>query len=194
MDPQGHSPTPEQPAHISAEDCLIRVTAWPLRRDGGPHEVRRLLRSQVVEYLDGPALDEAEVVVSELATNAFVHTDGPCEMRLVRHAGFPIACEIVDAGDQADLVAKRLAEAGAPLLPAAMADDVEAVTHLDEGGFGLGIVATLTKGRCGVHAARLSHSGQHGKGVWFAVPALTGAESSLAAPVPRPRGPWVNRE
>ncbi|TLP63890.1 ATP-binding protein [Microbispora triticiradicis] len=194
MDPQGYSPTPEQPVRVSAEHCLIRVTAWSLSRDGGPHQVRRLLRSQILEYLDGPALDEVEVVVSELATNAFVHTDGPCEMRLISYAGSPIACEIVDTGDQEDLVAKRLAEAGVPLLPTPTADDAEAVDRLDEGGFGLGIVATLTKGHCGVHPTRLSLSEHSGKGVWFAVPALSGAVSYVDDPFPRPRPLQVNRE
>ncbi|KAA9374875.1 ATP-binding protein [Microbispora cellulosiformans] len=161
-------PTPEEPVQIPAEDRLIRVSAWQLSREGGPQQARRLLRSHVAEHVDGPALDEADVVVSELATNAFVHTGGPCELRLVQYAGFPIVYEIADVGDQEDIVAKRLAEA---LVCPAVADDPD-IAHLDEGGFGLSIVAALTKGHCGVRPARLYHSTQAGKGVWFALPAL----------------------
>ncbi|GLX05727.1 ATP-binding protein [Microbispora sp. NBRC 16548] len=171
-------PTPEQPVQIPAENCLIRVTAWRLSREGGPQQARRLLRSHVAEHVDGPALDEADVVVSELATNAFVHTGGPCELRLVQYAGFPIVCEIADVGAQEDIVAKRLAEA---LTPAAVADDSD-IAHLDEGGFGLSIVAALAKGHCGVRPARLYHSGQVGKGVWFAVPALGRRSCDSATP------------
>ncbi|MEZ0077297.1 ATP-binding protein [Planotetraspora sp. GP83] len=183
MDPHGDSQTYAEPAQIVVDDGLIRVMAWPLMREHGPQQVRRLLRPQVIEYLHGQALEDAEVVVSELATNAFVHTDGACEMRIVRHAGFPIACEIVDAGGQGDLIAKRLAEAATPIMPTAMAADPDGVAYLDEGGFGLTIVASLTKGQCGVHPTRLSHSGQLGKGVWFAVPALFGAHRETPRPL-----------
>ncbi|MFC0866378.1 ATP-binding protein [Sphaerimonospora cavernae] len=183
MDPQGHWPTHHRPARIAADHCQVTVAAWPLNREHGPQQVRRLLRSQVGEYLDDRAMGEAEIVVSELATNAFIHTDGPCELRIVDHAGVPLVCEIVDAGDQEDLIAKRLAEAATPLVPAAIADQADGVTRLDEGGFGLGIVASLTKGQCGVHPARLHPSGRAGKGVWFAVPAL------VCGPHETPRSP-----
>lgn len=153
------------------------VTAWPLARDGGTACSRRLLRQRLACHLDASTVDDLETVVSELATNALCHTDGPCELRIVTRADVPVLCEVADVGNQVELIAERLAAAtGTGPEPRAVNGSAHAgadadadldVAALPERGLGLGIVVALTGGRCGVHRTRLHCSGLDGKSVWF---------------------------
>ena len=148
-----------------AVGCHVRVSAWCLPTATAARRARNLLRSQLSEHIAHPAvLDDLDLIVCELATNAYRHTDGPCEMRLVRHGGAPVACEIADAGDGLEQVAQHLHH------HARQANEASNVDQVADAGRGLMIVALLTGGRCGVRATRLCGTGQLGKSVWFAIP------------------------
>ena len=159
------------------QTTVLAVTAWPLARGGGTACSRRPLRQQLARHLDASTVDDLETVVSELAANALCHTDGPCELRVVTWAGVPVLCEVADVGNQIELIAERLVAAADPessgvngRAPVGTRSDAGAaldVAALPESGLGLGIVATLTGGRCGVHRTRLHCSGLDGKSVWF---------------------------
>ncbi|MEU0520866.1 ATP-binding protein [Streptosporangium sp. NPDC006007] len=130
-----------------------------------PRQTRYLLRSQIDEHVtDGAALADLEVMVSELVTNAFLHAGGPCELRILHHAGVPVAVEIVDTGGGLDQITACLRYGARRSAPEAIDSE-----SLDLGGRGLAIVAWLSGGRCGVHTTRLSTTGQPGESVWFAI-------------------------
>lgn len=146
------------------------VSAWGLPADTAARRARDLLRAHVEGHIAcRDVLDDLELVVCELATNAVIHAMGPCELRIVRQAGVPVACEIADGGGGLDQIARRLRFHGAGLGPETAAP--AAVESLAEGGRGLGMVSSLTGGRCGAGTAWLYGSGRSGKCVWFAVPA-----------------------
>ncbi|GAA0979149.1 hypothetical protein GCM10009555_043310 [Acrocarpospora macrocephala] len=160
-------PHAAQLSSLQADHCRIRVTAWSLPRRTAARRARHLLRAQLHGHVTDPAvLEDLDVVVCELATNSARHTSGPFEMRVLHHAGVPVVCEVADSGQDLDQVADHLRRSAGP----AGLDAVLSVAALAEGGRGLGIVATLTGGRCGVHATRLCGTGRTGKSVWFAIP------------------------
>ncbi|MGX5183123.1 ATP-binding protein [Streptomyces avermitilis] len=138
------------------------TTVWDLT--GAPHPVRharQVVLDQLAEHINCPGrLEDLSVMVSEAATNATIHAPGPCELRIVSHAGLPLVIEIADTGDQLDIIAARLA-AGA---------DPDQLGTLLDGGRGLGIIARLSGGRCAVHPTRLYSTPADGKSVWFAIP------------------------
>lgn len=148
-------------------ECWFKVTAWPLSPDTAARRARSLLRSQVADHINDQAvLDDLDVMVCELATNACCHTDGPCELRVLHCAGVPVVCEIADMGGGLDRIAEHLRRQDQP-------PDEEQILNIDAlevGGRGLGIVAQLSAGRCGAHTTRLCSTGQPGKSVWFAIP------------------------
>jgi anti-sigma regulatory factor (Ser/Thr protein kinase) len=138
------------------------VTAWALSLNIVARRARSLLRSQVIDHVpDQSVLDDLILMVSELATNAAVHANGPYEMRLVRHAGVPVVCEIADNGGGLDVIAEHLRPKPEQILN---------IDALQTGGRGLAVVANLSGGRCGTHTTRLCSTGQTGKSVWFAIP------------------------
>jgi anti-sigma regulatory factor (Ser/Thr protein kinase) len=139
--------------------CHISVTAWCLPSATAARRARSLLWSKLSGHVMDPAvLDDLEVIVCELATNSYRHTDGPCELRVLHHAGIPVVCEIADTGNNLDEVILHLQHSA----------DVDA---LADGGRGLRIVARLSGGRCGARSTRLCGTGQPGKSVGFAIPA-----------------------
>lgn len=164
------------------ESTMVTITVWPLERGIGTSYLRQLWRGEVSRHLEDEIVRELETVVSELGTNAMVHTDGECELRVVRSAGAPVLCEVADAGNQIELIAARLAKAisststDSPIVADGDAYDGDvvdpeiAVADLQEGGLGLAIVAALTHGKCGVRPTRLHSSGLAGKSVWFELP------------------------
>jgi anti-sigma regulatory factor (Ser/Thr protein kinase) len=153
--------------HIAGPDADIAespftVTAWALSPNIAARRARSLLRSQVIDnIIDQSVLDDLGLMVSELATNAAVHANGPYEMRLLRHAGVPMVCEIADTGGGLDVIAGHLRREPEQILN---------IDTLQMGGRGLAVVANLSGGRCGAHTTRLCSTGQPGKSVWFAVP------------------------
>lgn len=149
-----------------AAKCRLKGVAWALSPDTAARQARSLLRSAVTGHVtDQSVLDDLDVMVCELATNAHRHTDGPCEMRVLHHADLPVVCEIADTGGGLDRIAEHLRQAQAP-----DSEQILSIDDLQVGGRGLSIVAYLSAGRCGAHTTRLCSTGQPGKSVWFAIP------------------------
>ncbi|MQA87246.1 MAG: hypothetical protein GEV03_22115 [Streptosporangiales bacterium] len=166
-------------AAIPAGNCEIHVTVWCLPPATAVRRARGLLRSHLTGHVtDAAVLDDLEVIVGELATNAYRHASGPCEMRVLHHAGVPVVCEIADAGDGLELIAERLRRHTGRI----DVDAVDGVDSLTDAGRGLRIVACLSGGRCGARTTWLRGTGQIGKSVWFAIPAETASHERHRSP------------
>lgn len=164
-----HFPGPEE----AAAECGFTVTAWCLSPQTAARRARQLLRAHLAGHIsDQSVLDDVEIMVCELATNASVHAGGPCEMRILHHGDVPVVCEIADTGGGLDVIAEHFRRhTGTTDAEDVIEDVVEGAADVDVlqvGGRGLGIVALLSGGRCGVHTTRLYGTGQVGKCVWFA--------------------------
>ena len=116
------------------------VVALPLRPEpAAVPEARELVQGVLRRWSCAePVVDDALAVVSELVTNAMLHTDGPIRLEL-RATGRSIRVEIIDASTAPPW--RRWAGA------------------TEEHGRGLGIVATLA-------AAWGYHTRPDGKAVW----------------------------
>ncbi|GAA3418954.1 ATP-binding protein [Streptosporangium vulgare] len=140
----------------------FRMTAWCLPPGNAARRARELFRDQLAKLiLDPDVLDELEIVVSELVTNAIRYAPGPYELRLLHDHGLPVRAEVVDAG------------AGTTLIEHLLYRPLPVPEHLDDlelGGRGLRIVAELTHRRCGTQWTRLCGTGQLGTVVWFDLP------------------------
>ncbi|MFG1879314.1 ATP-binding protein [Sphaerisporangium sp. NPDC049003] len=137
------------------------IAAWPLCDDPrAAAQARRLISGTLTGLRILPNLvEDAVLMVSELAGNAVTHGRGPFEL-VVRSGQDELYIEVVDSS----LVS-----------PVMRAPDAEA-----EHGRGLAIVSELTKGRCGFRVtAFTTQEGLDGKAVWFAIP--------MCHPFPSPR-------
>ncbi|MEV4249542.1 ATP-binding protein [Streptosporangium canum] len=135
-----HVPVPDPDGH-GKPHSRFRLTAWCLPPGSAARRARELLRAQLYGLpITAAGLDELEIVVSELATNATHYAPGPYELRLLHDHGLPIRAEVVDTGAGATLIAYLL---NRPLPVPERLDDLEL------GGRGLRIVTELTHGRCG---------------------------------------------
>ena len=74
--------------------CLDVVREFPAVATA-PRDARRFVCSAASDYVDGETLAEAELLVSELATNALVHAGGPLTVRV--HLNGVLRVEITDA-------------------------------------------------------------------------------------------------
>lgn len=129
------------------------VGDWTLPRE--PRSVgraREYARSQLLAWDLEPLVDTAELLVSELVTNALRYGEGEIRLRLLLDR--TMVCEVWDAG----LVQPRRRRA----------------RDTDEGGRGLQLVGLLS-------AAWGSRRTPHGKTVWFELP-LPGDDTPLADP------------
>ncbi|WP_326821023.1 ATP-binding protein [Streptosporangium sp. NBC_01756] len=157
-----HVPVPDPGGHGKPRS-RFRMTAWCLPPTGAARRARGLLRDQLAGLpLAADVVDELEIVVSELATNATRYAPGPYELRLLHDHGLPVRAEVVDAGAGAALI-EHLLGRSLPL--------PDRIDDLEVGGRGLRIVAELTHGRCGTQWTRLCGTGQLGTTVWFDLPA-----------------------
>ncbi|MFI7057668.1 ATP-binding protein [Streptosporangium canum] len=156
-----HVPVPD-PGEYGRPRNRFRVTAWCLPPTSAARRAREVFRDQLTKLpLASDVLDELEIVVSELVTNATRYAPGPYELRLLHDHGLPVRAEVVDAGAGGALIAYLLHR---PLpLP-------ERLDDLELGGRGLRIVTELTHGRCGAQWTRLCGTGQLGTAVWFDLP------------------------
>lgn len=146
--------------------CCLLTSVWTLEAERPARQARKVLREHVTPAIaNSRILDDLDVMVCELATNAGLHARGPFELRVLDHAGVPLVVELVDSSPDIDRVANGLERVTAPV----------ALDNIDEAaltvrGRGLSIVARLSGGRCGAHRTRLQSQATTGKGVWFAIP------------------------
>ncbi|MES4889741.1 SpoIIE family protein phosphatase [Streptomyces sp. NPDC096012] len=129
------------------------VGDWTLPRE--PRSVgraREYARAQLLSWDLEPLVDTAELLVSELVTNALRYGEGEIRLRLLLDR--TLVCEVWDSG----LVQPRRRRA----------------RDTDEGGRGLQLVGLLS-------AAWGSRRTPRGKTVWFELP-LPGAENGLTDP------------
>ncbi|WP_459738523.1 SpoIIE family protein phosphatase [Streptomyces sp. E-15] len=129
------------------------VGDWTLPRE--PRSVgraREYARGQLLSWDLEPLVDTAELLVSELVTNALRYGEGEIRLRLLLDR--TLVCEVWDSG----LVQPRRRRA----------------RDTDEGGRGLQLVGLLS-------AAWGSRRTPHGKTVWFELP-LPGGEGALTDP------------
>ncbi|MER6831386.1 ATP-binding protein [Streptosporangium sp. NPDC000563] len=151
-DPDGHGRLPNR----------FRMTAWCLPPGNAARRARELFRDQLTKQLPDPdVLDDLEIVVSELVTNATRYAPAPYELRLLHDHNLPVRAEVVDAGAGTTLIDHLLRRP--PAVP-------EHLDDLELGGRGLRIVTELTHGHCGTQWTRLCGTGQLGTAVWFDLP------------------------
>ncbi|MEV6984689.1 ATP-binding protein [Sphaerisporangium sp. NPDC051017] len=158
--------------------------------------VREMLQSAGVE--DG-SIEDAEIVVAELAANCERHARQPYELRVLSLGLVPVWCEVVDGDPELDGVSRTLdrLRAGVCLrlpLDAAEVLEVESsrpervgfesagaeeVDTFSENGRGLLLAHQLSGGRCRVYATRTVITGVSGKAVAFGLPARPGEDLFL---------------
>ncbi|MEU0482413.1 ATP-binding protein [Streptosporangium sp. NPDC006013] len=156
-----HVPVPDFGGH-GRPHTRFRMTAWCLPPGSAARRAREVLRGRLTKIpLAADVLDDLEIVVSELVTNATRYAPGPYELRLLHDHGLPVKAEVVDAGAGTTLIEHLLHRP--PPIPACLDD-------LELGGRGLRIVTELTHGRCGTQWTRLCGTGQLGTAVWFDLP------------------------
>ncbi|WP_405014475.1 SpoIIE family protein phosphatase [Kitasatospora sp. NBC_01539] len=128
-----------------------RVALWTLPADAAVVATARTLAAQQLTAWGLPVLvDDTELIVSELVTNAIRYGEGPVRLRLIRDRG--LVCEVTDGNSASPQM--RLARSG------------------DEGGRGLFLVMHLSR-RWG------TRYGGRGKTVWSEqpIPATEGPET-----------------
>lgn len=114
--------------------------------------------------LTGEAVFDGELMVSELATNALRHAEGPYALRLLSLVDV-VFCEVLDGSAQPSPWSfARLTPSQAT--SAATGDQA---ADLAECGRGLALVRQLSGGRCGSRPLA-DERGAYAKGVWFGLP------------------------
>ncbi|WP_338675025.1 ATP-binding protein [Streptomyces sp. SCSIO 30461] len=136
---------PVRSSGTSRNGTADREASWSLSRDlASPHRARTLVAAQFDEWALRDVDSTAELLVSELVTNAVRHTRGPLRLNLLVHDG-RLRCEVEDTSSVSPMCAP--------------ADD-EA-----EGGRGMVILDVLADvwGSCRTPT---------GKTTWFEVPTV----------------------
>lgn len=145
-----------------------RLVACPLPQERVARSARGIVREVLRDAaVDEAAASDAELAIAELAANAVTHADGPYELRFIIVGGWPIWCEILDAGQDLAGIPELFAKLHGTAAPDDLAETGE---PLPESGHGLAIVHQLSGGRCWVYPAVLCSTGQLGKAVAFALP------------------------
>lgn len=152
--------------------------AWALPRDAtSARRARTALTDALTELgAGGDTVDDAALMISELATNAFRHAACrvPPELWVCAAGPGQIACAVFDG----------------------MPRRIGLGECLDDFGRGLGIVAELSGGRWGSREARSQTGPQAvpGKIVWFAcsVPAAAAEQVACCLPDPLGVGRWTH--
>ncbi|WP_203881701.1 ATP-binding protein [Planotetraspora kaengkrachanensis] len=131
---------------IMVEGPEVQMSFWPLAANTrSVARARRLTRDRLAAWGMENVTDVAELLVSELVTNALCHAHGPVGLTLSAVEGL-LRCEVEDAGT---------------VLPSAYC-----AGHDDEGGRGLCLLDTLA---CCWGGTRTPT----GKVMWFELPART---------------------
>lgn len=126
--------------------------AVPLAR----HRLCHLMR---VAGFAADRVDDAALMVSELAANAVTHAKSPYELRVARVRDL-IECQVIDCSPSRLVLPRDSAGEGPGV----------GVASLAEHGRGLLIVSALSRGRCGCRPVRLESTATAGKAVYFALP------------------------
>jgi anti-sigma regulatory factor (Ser/Thr protein kinase) len=156
--------TPSAAPRPEPRSRLLRSLALPEDERAVPlarHQVCRVLRAA---GFPAERVNDAALMVSELAANAVTHAKSPYELRVLR-LGELMECQVID-GSRGELCF--------PLVPRSPADGAD-VAVLAECGRGLAIVSTLSLGQCGCRSVRLTATDAVGKAVYFALPWPDGA-------------------
>lgn len=139
---------------------IEHACAWHVPSDATIAQRSRALTRSALDGMDveHDEMDSAELMVSELATNALQHAEPPYGLR-IWCAGQIAVVEMFDASP------------ALPTLPCATPSSISDVgqiimepTGLQECGRGLPLVSSVSNGRCG------SDPLATGKKTWFAVP------------------------
>ncbi|MEV0221539.1 ATP-binding protein [Streptomyces sp. NPDC050704] len=130
-------------------------------------EARSIVRKWLADYGIQDQTDTAELLVSELATNAIVHAGGRFRLTLTLGSD-ALRCEVADERRDFPVLPRR-GDGGEPATgdAAADTDGIDGIDGIDgaadgEGGRGLLLIAALSH-RWG---CRVMEHGE-GKGVWF---------------------------
>ncbi|MDA0565183.1 ATP-binding protein [Streptomonospora sp. S1-112] len=153
-------------------DVLMHWARLPVE---GAAQARALIGCWLEQHgFDQVKRADANVIVSELVTNAWRHGRSPVTVR----ASTPLPrCALIEVHD---------CGVRAPVLPAFPA--IEAAGSPEEGGRGLHLVTVLAGGCCGV----VPRGGAMGKAVWFAlsptaVPSFTAMSAQVRLRLQRER-------
>lgn len=135
-----------------------------------PERRARRIASRVLTRLGaGDQLDDVELAVCELVTNARTHAPPPYELRIFIDAT-SVMFAVADGGTDHESLADRwpqAADAGTP--------------SLQESGRGLLVIAALFPGACGVGPAHSWPGRQAGKQVWISAHRPANSESLPAS-------------
>lgn len=149
-------PSPAAHAATRGDHCRVIV-----RSLYGPEPERRArhLATQVLADLDAAKrLDDVQLAIYEMATNAHRHAPPPYELRIFVSAAI-VKLAVVDGGTDHEMLARRLAQTATAGTPS-----------LEESGRGLLLITALFPGAHGVEPAH-AWPGQPGaKQVWISTP------------------------
>lgn len=182
---------PEKPQTVETTGSKLAdgaFPAWPLPPGPTAAAAARSIARSVLDELDMPpaVAEDAQTIISELATNAVVHGDrdrAEVWAYLSRHPSPSLTLKVFDAAPWRGTGAADPAGAGPPI-PGEPASDAC-------GGRGLMLVNALTEeaGGCwGVHPTRrrLGPDPVPGKAVYFTVPLPATSADVLPPPDPGP--------
>ncbi|MBB2915203.1 anti-sigma regulatory factor (Ser/Thr protein kinase) [Streptosporangium becharense] len=167
----GGKAAPGTPAEARPGAAGVSVTALH------PGSASRRARAVVREVLRAAGVSpddvaDAETAAAELAANCERHAHPPYELRLLRLAGVPVWCELLDGDPDLGWIPALLGRSRPPAAPDPLA----------ESGRGLVLVRELSLGHCRAYLTTAS-TGAPAKAVAFALPTRSGTR--LTGP-PRP--------
>lgn len=83
---------------VATRSDHTRTASTQLTRDeSSPSQARRFVRDRCQEWQLHPVVEDAVLIVSELVTNAVIHAESDCEVRLLYRPSF-LRIEVSDAG------------------------------------------------------------------------------------------------
>jgi hypothetical protein len=154
--------TARAPVHGDQTFAIVRYLHGPAPE----RRARRLVTDVLADLGMAEEIDDVQLAVCEMVTNARKHAPPPYELRIFICAEI-VKVAVTDGGTDLDALADRLAQTAA------------GVPSLEESGRGLQVITALFPNYCGVEPA-LAWPGRRGaKQVWVSVP-------RPAMPAPRP--------
>jgi hypothetical protein len=154
--------TARAPVHGDQVFAIVRYLHGPAPE----RRARRLVTEVLADLGMLKKIDEAELAVCEMVSNARRHAPPPHELRIFIYAKI-VKVAVTDAGTDLDALADRLAQAPA------------GVPTLEESGRGLQVITALFPDCCGVEPALAWPGRPAAKQVWISM-------RRPAMPAPRP--------